>query len=98
MRLNHEILRREMEAQRWRVTDLADEIGIARSHLSNIVNGARAATPEIIQKLAAVLNLNPYTLLGPEDPKAAVSELARLYQLTPADLADLGEPRHETAV
>lgn len=97
MRLNHATLRHEMESQRRRVTDLAEELGIARTHLSNIVNGNRPATPEIIQGLAKALNLNPYNLLGPEDPKAAVKELVELYDLTAEELFDLGKPRHAEA-
>lgn len=101
MQLNHVALRREMKAQRWTVTAMAAELasrGVAvhRTLLSSIVNGSRPASFDVIKGLAAVLNLNPYGLLGPEDPKRAVRELVDLYGLTEADLfaAVEADPAH----
>lgn len=88
MRVNHVVLRREMKLQRWTVTALAEalEPPIARTHLSNIVHGKRPATAETVKALAEALNLNPYALLGPEDPTEAIRELVALYGLTEDDL------------
>lgn len=65
---------------------------IARSHLSNIENGNRPATPEIILALAEALHVSPYALLGPEDPKAAIREMVSVLKLTEDDLFPKDEP------
>lgn len=92
MRLNHATLRQLRKAARLSVTELADAVAsesnvrLSRSHLSNIENGNRPATPEIICALADALKVSPYALLGPENPKAAVRELVEQLGLTVDDL------------
>ena len=108
MRINPAALRRfRREVARMSVTELASKtlIGpddnkapIARSHLSNIENGNRPATPEIIVALAEVLKVSPYALLGPEDPKAAVRELVAMFDLTADDLFPKDGPDLAVAV
>ena len=73
------------------VTELAeativDGRPMARSHLSNIENGRRPATPATIVALAEALKVSPYVLLGPEDPTAAVRELVEQMGLTHDDI------------
>lgn len=85
MKINHAAARGYVLAK-GTISDAARAIGEDRSHLSNVLAGRRNARPELIQRLAAYLGVNPYVLLGPEDPRAAVVELARMYELGPEDL------------
>lgn len=55
--------------------------------MSRCFAGTRSFPMELLPRLAEFLDCDPFELLGPEDPRAAVAELARLYKLTPADLA-----------
>lgn len=64
------------------VSAAARAMGEDRSHLSNVLAGRRRGSPELIKKLAIYLGVNPYALLGPEDPRAAVIELVRLFEVT----------------
>lgn len=95
MRLNTATLKQLRKEARLSVTDLAAEALIdgkpmARSHLSNIENGNRSASPQAILALAEALKVSPYALLGPEDPKAAVRELVEILGLSADDV--FGEP------
>lgn len=75
-RLNHEAAQRELERQRWLIQRAADRIGVSRSHLSNILRGDRAGGVEIALKLGALLEVSPFSLLGPDDPEAARRQIA----------------------
>jgi transcriptional regulator with XRE-family HTH domain len=68
------------------VSEAARRIGVERSHLSNILSGRRGAGAELVRKFAELTGEPPMVFVGPEDPKAAVVELAHLYGVTPKDL------------
>ncbi len=57
-----------------------------RTHLSRCLAGTRNFPMEHLPRLAEFLEVDPYELLGPEDPRAAVIELARLYRVTESEL------------
>jgi transcriptional regulator with XRE-family HTH domain len=91
MRLNHATLRQIRRQARLSTTELAamtvvDGKPMARSHLSNLENGNRPATPAAIVALADALKVSPFVLLGPENPKVAIRELVDQLGLTEADL------------
>lgn len=102
MRLNPASLRRYRRESRLSITELCDVAQeylpegttLTRSHLSNIENGHRPASPGAIVALAAALKVSPYALLGPEDPKRAIKEMVEQLGLTVEDLfpADDEEP------
>lgn len=66
----------------------AGRITVERSHLSNILAGRRGAGAEMVREFAELTGEEPMVFVGPEDPRAAVAELARLYGLTANDLAE----------
>jgi len=68
------------------VTAAADAVGLERTFMSRCFAGTRNFPAELIPLLAEFLEVDPFTLVGPEDPRAAVVELARLYKLTADDL------------
>lgn len=86
MRLNPASLRQIRTDHGWSISTLSAKSTVARSHISNIENGNRPASPDVIRKLAEALEVNPYALLGPEDPKTALKELVALMGFGPADL------------
>jgi transcriptional regulator with XRE-family HTH domain len=45
-------------SQRW----VANEAGMSVSHLSELLSGSKGATPELAERLAAVLKARPGTL------------------------------------
>lgn len=65
----------------------ADHVGLERTYMSRCLSGTRNFPMDLLPRLAEFLDVDPYELLGPEDPRSAVVELARLYKLTAADLA-----------
>ena len=69
------------------MTAAADHVGLERTYMSRCLAGTRNFPAELIPRLAEFLEVDPYTLVGPDDPRAAVLELARLYKLTPDELA-----------
>jgi hypothetical protein len=89
IRLNHEIASRLIREQGYTVTGVAEHVGMDRPNLSRCLSGAkgRVFPPEKIPALAELLGVSPYVLLGPEDPKAAIVELARVFDMTPEDFA-----------
>jgi transcriptional regulator with XRE-family HTH domain len=89
VRLNHAAAKAYV-LSKGTISDAARAVDEDRSHLSNVLAGRRNARPELIQRLAAYLGVNPYVLLGPEDPRSAVIELARLYEVEAADLEMAG--------
>lgn len=82
LHLNHEAAAREVARQGRTITEVAEAIGMARPNLSNCLAGRRPFPPEKIAPLAAYLAVPPFMLLGPEDPKAALIELAQIHGLT----------------
>lgn len=60
---------------------------IERSHLSNVLAGRRGAGGDLVREFAYLTGLPPMVFVGPEDPKAAVVELAKIYEVTPEELA-----------
>lgn len=40
----------------------------------------------MVRKFAELTGMEPMVFVGPEDPRAAVAELARIYELTVDDL------------
>jgi transcriptional regulator with XRE-family HTH domain len=87
IRLNHEIASRTIREQGHTVTGVAEHLGMDRPNLSRALSGSRSFPPEKIRPLAELLGVPPYALLGPEDPKAAIVELARVFEMTPEDFA-----------
>lgn len=57
-----------------------------RTLLSRILNGERPGTVDLAISLGAVTGQNPYRYFGPDDPRAAVIDLARRMGITAADL------------
>jgi transcriptional regulator with XRE-family HTH domain len=57
---------RELAARR-KVTlnDLADRAKVSRSHLYAMLGGERAATTDVLTKLATALDVDPHELLKP---------------------------------
>lgn len=72
------------------ISEAARRIGVERSHLSNILSGRRGAGAEMVRKFAELTGEEPMVFVGPEDPRAAVLELARLYEVTSDELAAAG--------
>lgn len=87
IRLNHETAARVIEEQGRTVTSVAEVLGMDRANLSHCLAGRRQFPAEKIGDLATLLHVPPYLLLGPEDPKAATIQLARLMGVTADDLA-----------
>lgn len=71
MSINGAALRAIRQRSGLSVTALAGAIGISQPHLSNIENGDRKASPQVIRKLADELKV-PVTaiLLGATEPVA----------------------------
>lgn len=87
IRANHHNLANLIRLQGRTVTDVAASLGIERSNLAHMLAGRRAFPVERIPALAELLGVNPYELLGPEDPRAAVVELAQMFGVRPDELA-----------
>lgn len=66
----------------------AGRITIERSHLSNILAGRRGAGAELVREFAELTGDEPMSFVGPDDPREAVLELARLYKVTPDELRE----------
>lgn len=86
LRLNPQSAQREIDLQGHTVTAVAAVVGMDRSNLSHCLAGRRVFPAEKIRPLAEFLGVDPYLLLGPDDPREAVIELARLYDLSPDEL------------
>lgn len=87
IRANHLTAARLIREQGHTVTSTAEHLGIERSNLAHMLAGRRQFPVDKIPALAEFLKVNPYELLGPEDPRSAVVEMARLYELTADELA-----------
>ena len=54
-----------------RLSHLADQASVSRTHLWEVLGGRRAATSDVLAKLAAVLGVDPLELLRtPQKPRA----------------------------
>ena len=71
------------------VTFVAQEMDppMSRAVLSNILNGNRKGGVDLAVRIARVLGDDPYAFLGPDNPRAAVIELARELGVTAEELA-----------
>lgn len=87
IRLNPLATTRIIRTQGRTVTAVAGAMGMERSQLAHVLAGRRPMPPERIPALAEALGVNPFELLGPEDPRAALVELARMYGVRPEELA-----------
>lgn len=87
IRPNHEVVARLIQERGFTVTEVARHLAIERSNFTHMLAGRRTLPAEHIPALAELLTVRPYELLGPEDPREAVVELARLFQITPHELA-----------
>ena len=59
-------------------TDVAEEAGISREHLSALENGRHRLAPEWAEKLAAIYGVSPADLMGyhmPEDARSMKEEM-----------------------
>ena len=84
--LNHLAASRLLQERGRSITEVAAELDVDRANLSRMLAGRRNFPPEKITAFAELLGVNPYEILGPEDPRAAVIELARLLGVQPRDL------------
>lgn len=77
MRINGATVKELREARELSVSELARRVGLAsHSHLSNIENGHRQASPALIKAIARELKVPYIALLGPEtlpDPAVEAS-------------------------
>jgi transcriptional regulator with XRE-family HTH domain len=86
LRLNHSTASEYVRLRGRTVTEVARHLGLERTFVSRCLSGSRNLPPEQIPALAAFLEVEPFKLLGPEDPRAAVVELARMYEVKPDEL------------
>lgn len=61
-----EFIREELEARSWPQADLAEIIDSTPRHVSELVSGKRAVTPETARKLAEVFGTSAELWLGLE--------------------------------
>lgn len=69
MRANGAAIRTIRERSGLTVSQLAREIGIQQPHLSNVENGRRQASPEVLLAIARVLKIDLLAILA--DPETA---------------------------
>lgn len=86
IRLNAPAAAAEVQRRGHTITEVANALGIERTYMSRCLTGARNLPAELIPVLADFLGVDPFRLLGPEDPRDAVVELARLYKVKPDEL------------
>ena len=84
--LNHLAVRQALELKGYSVSEVARLLGENRANLSQVLNGRRKGSPALAVRIAAITGDNPFTFLGPDDPKAAVIDLCRRMGITAADL------------
>jgi len=53
------------------LNDLADRANVSRSHLYAVLGGERAATTDVLTKLATALRVDPHELLRPARGRSA---------------------------
>lgn len=86
LHLNHRAAARIISEQGRTVSATAEAVGIERTNLTRMLSGERQFPADKLRRLAEFLGVNPYELLGPEDPRAAVLELAVMFGVTPEEL------------
>lgn len=64
----------------------AGRVTIERSHLSNVLAGRRGAGADLVREFAELTGMEPMVFVGPDNPREAVIELARMYDVTGDDL------------
>lgn len=81
-----ELIRRQRELAALPMRQLAAMSGISGPYLSQIENGLRAPSDQVIRNLAAAMGIDPEDLLG-ADPEADPAALARdaMHELIKAD-------------
>lgn len=87
MRFNGAAGAAALDEMQMSISEAARELGVERSHLSNVLAGRRGAGASLVKGFAELTGKSPMTFVGPEDPRAAVVALARIYKVTPAELA-----------
>lgn len=73
MQINPESLRALRQAMGWSSTRFATAVGIGHPHLSNIEAGRRKASPELIDRMAKVLNVPKAALVSNYSPDEVVA-------------------------
>lgn len=68
---------RDVAARRkMSLNDLADRAKVSRSHLYAVLGGERAATTDVLTKLATALGVDPLELLRPDRAQAKARKRA----------------------
>lgn len=67
--VNPESLRALRSRSGWTVTKFAAALGIKHSHISNIEAGRRKASPELIRRMAEVLDVPVMALISNRTPE-----------------------------
>jgi transcriptional regulator with XRE-family HTH domain len=60
-------LRAYREARGWSQEAFADVLGVHRTYMGGVERGERNLTLKSLERLAAALDVDPLTLLGPPD-------------------------------
>lgn len=81
MRFNGPAADRILKDRGITVTAAAKACGVERAHLSNILAGRRGAGVELVRAFSDFVGVEPMAVVGPEDPRAAIAELAKAYGL-----------------
>ena len=81
--MNGDALRLLRIFNEYSATDLSEKLGISKSYLSEIENGKKQPTLELIDKYAKVFNMRPSTLLLfaeaiEDDPECAAGNKQRV--------------------
>lgn len=71
--------KRILEERRITVSAAAKACGVERAHFSNILAGRRHAGVDVVKAFADFVGVDPMSVVGPEDPKAALLELNKAY-------------------
>lgn len=79
MRFNGPAAKRILEDREITISAAARACGVDRAHFSNILAGRRGAGAELVKAFADFVGVQPFAIVGPEDPRAALAELAEVY-------------------
>lgn len=69
MKLNPEALRAIRSRSGWSVTKFATAVGVTHAFISNLEAGRRQASPEVICRMAAVLDVPVMALISERTPE-----------------------------
>lgn len=83
---NHVSARKAIDDRGITVAEMGRRIGVDRAVLSNILNGNRKGSMSLARKFAEVTGENPYTYIGPDDPRTALIQMCVEFGITPDDL------------